>query len=119
MRRGRYPLSSKAVEGPPLSLESVDDVHGGDSFPLCVLSVSHGIPDDVLQEDLQDTAGLLVDEARDSFDTSTTSQTSNGWLGDALDVVTKDLPVTLGTSLPQAFTSFTATGHLSIKALSM
>ena len=102
-----------------MPLESVDDVHGGDSFPLGVLSVSHGIPDDVLQEDLQDTAGLLVDEARDSFDTSTTSQTSNGWLGDALDVVTKDLPVTLGTSLPQAFTSFTATGHLSIRALSM
>ena len=32
----------------------------------------------VLQENLQYTTGLLVDQARDTFDTATTSETANG-----------------------------------------
>ena len=43
-----------------------------------MLSVGNGITDDVLQEDLEDTTGLLVDEARDTLDTATTSETTNG-----------------------------------------
>lgn len=35
----------------------------------------------VLQEDLQDTSGLLVDEARDTLDASTASQTADSGLG--------------------------------------
>ena len=42
-----------------------------------MLSVGDGVTDDVLQEDLQDTAGLFVDEARDTLDTATTSETTN------------------------------------------
>ena len=33
-------------------------------------------------------------------------------LGDALDVITKNLAMTLGASLTQAFTSFSSTAHL-------
>ena len=47
-------------------------------IPLCVLSVCDGVTDDVLQEDLEDTASLLVDEARDTLDTATTSETTDG-----------------------------------------
>ena len=46
--------ASEAVEGPPLPLESVDNVHGSDSLPLGVLGVGHGVTDDVLQEHLQE-----------------------------------------------------------------
>ena len=56
-------LTSESVEGPALALQSVDDVHGGDGLPLGVLCVGDGITDDVLKEHLQDTSGLLVDEA--------------------------------------------------------
>ena len=44
--------ASEAVEGPPLPLESVDDVHGSDSLPLGMLSVGDGVADDILQEHL-------------------------------------------------------------------
>jgi hypothetical protein len=42
-----------------------------------------------LEEDLEDSTGLLVDESRDTLDTSTTGQSPNCRLGDTLDVVTK------------------------------
>jgi hypothetical protein len=34
------------------------------------------------------TSSLFVDETRDTLDTATTSETTNGGLGDSLDVVT-------------------------------
>ncbi len=52
--------SAESVEGTSLALQSVDDIHGGDSFPHGMLCVGDCIPD-YLQEDLQDTAGLLAD----------------------------------------------------------
>ena len=53
---------------------------------------------------LEDSPGLLVDEARDPLDSSTTSQPPDSWLGDALDVVTEDhsVAVSLGSSLPSS-----------------
>ena len=60
--------------------------------------VSDGVTDNVLKEDLQDATSLLVDETRDALDTTTTSKTTNGRLGDALNVVTKNLAVTLCTT---------------------
>ena len=55
-------LASESVEGTSLAFEGIDDIHGGDSLPLGVLSVGDGITDDVLKEDLQNTTGLFVDE---------------------------------------------------------
>ena len=104
-------LTSESVEGAALPLEGVDDVHGGDGLPLGVLSVGDGIPDDVLKEDLEDTTGLLVDESRDTLDSSTASQTPDGRLGDSLDVVTKNFPMALRTSLPKPLASFAASRH--------
>ncbi|MCP4453099.1 MAG: hypothetical protein GY809_16685, partial [Planctomycetes bacterium] len=43
-----------------------------DSLPLGMLGVGDSITDDVLKEDLEDTTGLFVDEARDTLDTTTT-----------------------------------------------
>jgi hypothetical protein len=54
------------------------------------------------EANLEDTACLLIDEAGDTLDASTTSEAADGRLGDALDVVTKDLAVTLGTPLAEA-----------------
>ena len=110
---GRYYciLTSETVEGLSLALEGVDDVHGRDSLTTSMLGVGDGVTDDVLKEDLEHTTGLLVDETRDTLDTTTTSETADGGLGDALDVIAKDLAVTLGASLSETFTSFSATGH--------
>lgn len=54
-------LTTETVQSASLSLECVDNVEGGDSLSLGVLSVCDGISDNTLQERLENTAGLLVD----------------------------------------------------------
>lgn len=117
-------LTTETVQGAALSLQGVDNVQRCDGLALGVLSVGDGITDDALEEGLEDGAGLLVDHyrrawlagchetrlarhgigltGRDTLDTTTTGETSDGGLGDTLDVVTKNLAVTLGTSLSEA-----------------
>ena len=95
-----------------MAFQGIDDIHGGDSLALGVLGVGDGITDDVLKEDLEDTAGLLVDQARDTLDTTTTSQTADGGLGDTLDVITQDLAMALGASLSESLSSLATSRHL-------
>lgn len=45
---------------------------------------------------------------RDTLDTTTTSETTNGRLGYALDVITKNLSVTLRTAFAEAFSTLSA-----------
>ena len=76
-----------------------------------MLGVGDGITDDVLKEDLEDTTGLFVDESRDTLHTTTSGKTTDGRLGDALDVITKDFPVTLGAPLSETLSSFATSRH--------
>lgn len=73
-------LGAEAVEGASLALERVDDVEGRDGLAARVLRVGDGIADDVLEEDLEDAAGLLVDEAADALHAAATSQAADGGL---------------------------------------
>ena len=43
---------------------------------------------------------------RDTLDTATASQTTDGGLGDALDVVAQDLAVALGAALAETLATF-------------
>ena len=104
-------LSAETVEGLSLTLEGVYDIHGDNGLTTSMLGVSDRVTDDVLKEDLEDTTGLFVDETGDTLDTTTTSETADSGLGDTLDVVTKDLAVTLGASLSETFASFSSSGH--------
>ena len=45
---------------------------------------------------------------RDTLDTATASQTTDGRLGDALDVVAQDLAVALGAALAETLATFSA-----------
>ena len=92
-------LTSETVKGSALSLEGIDNIKSSDSLSSGVLSVGHGISDDVLKENLKDTTGLLVDKTRDTLDTTSSCQSSDSRLGDTLDVISQDLSVTLGTTL--------------------
>jgi len=105
--RRRRRLTSESVEGASLTLQRVDDVHGGDGLALGVLRVGDGVTDDVLKEHLEDATSLLVDESRDTLHSSSARQTTDRRLGDALDVVTKYLAMTLRASLAQTLPSFT------------
>jgi len=77
--------STEAVEGSSLSLESVDDIKSSDGLSAGVFGVGDGVPDDVLEEASEDGAGLFVDVAADSLDTTTTGESANSGLGDAHD----------------------------------
>ena len=66
---------------------------------------------------LEDAPGLFVNEAGDTLDPATTSQPPDCWLGDALNVVTKDLPVTLGASLAKTFTTLASARHVVVLLL--
>ena len=105
-------LTSESVQGTSLTFEGIDDIHGGDGLPLGVLGVGDSVTDDVLEEHLEDTTGLLVDESRDTFYTTSSGKTTDGWLGDTLDVITKYLPVTLSATLSKTFSSFTTSRHV-------
>ena len=107
----RY-LTAETIESTALAFQGVHDIHGSDCLSLCVLGVGDGISDDVLKEDLEDTTGLFVDEARDTLDATTACKTADGRLGDALDVITQHFPVPLGTSFSKAFSSFAASRHV-------
>ena len=92
-------LTSEAVKGASLSLEGIDNVHGSNGLAASVLGVGHSVTDDVLQENLEDGAGLLVDEAGDSLNTASAGKSADSGLGDSLDVVSQDLSVSLSTAL--------------------
>ncbi|CAN1167198.1 hypothetical protein LINPERHAP2_LOCUS27095, partial [Linum perenne] len=103
---------TEPVQGPSLPLQCINNVHRSHSLPPSVLSVGNSVPDDVLQEDLENSASLLVDETADSLHTSSASKTADSRLGDSLDVVPQNLPVPLRSSLSETLSSLAAAGHL-------
>jgi len=100
-------LTTETVKSAALALKGVDNVERSDGLALGVLSVGDGITNDTLEEGLEDTASLLVDHGRDTLDTTTTSETTDGRLGDTLNVVAQDLPVAFGTTLSETLATFT------------
>ena len=104
-------LAPKTIEGTTLPFEGIDDIHGGDSLPLGMLGVGDGITDDILKEHFENTTGLLIDETRDTLDTTSASKTADGGLGDTLDVITQDFAMTLSATLSESFSSFSTSRH--------
>ncbi len=51
---------------------------------------------------------------RDTLDASTTRETTDGGLGDALDVVAENLAVTLRSAFAEAFATFSACGGVYV-----
>ena len=105
-------LAAEAVKRLALALKRVHHVHGGHGLAARVLGVRHRVADHVLEENLEHAAGLLVDEARDALHAAAAREAADGRLGDALDVVAKDLAVALRAALAQALASFTASRHV-------
>ena len=104
-------LASESVEGSSLSLESVDDVKSSDGLSSGVFSVGYRVTDDVLQEGLENSSGLLIDESGNSLDTSSSGQSSDGGLSNTLDVVSQYLAVALSSSLSKSLSSFSSSSH--------
>ncbi|CAG5092672.1 Similar to Histone H3 (Urechis caupo) [Cotesia congregata] len=114
----RY-LTSETVESTALTFQCVDYIHGCDSLTFSVLCVSDSVTDDVFKENFEHTTGLFVDQSRDTFDSTTTGQTTNGWLSDTLDVITKNFTMALGSSFSQSFSSLTTASHVDISRIKL
>jgi hypothetical protein len=56
---------------------------------------------------------------RDTLDTTTTSETTDGGLGDTLDVVAQDLAVALGTTLSKTLATLSTCDSMSVKVEEM
>ena len=104
-------LTAEAVQRATLAFQRVDNVHGRHCLALGVLGVGNGIADDILEEDLENAAGLFVDETRDALHTATTSEPANRRLGDALDVVAQHLTVPLCAAFSESLSSFASARH--------
>ena len=75
---------SITVECSSLSLQGINDIHGCDCSSLGVLCVCDRVSNDLLKELLQNTSCLLIDASVDSLDASSSGESSDGWLCDAL-----------------------------------
>lgn len=105
MRNG-VRLTTETVQSASLPLEGIDHIEGGDRLSLGVFGVCDSITDDGLKESLEHPASLFVDHGGDTLDTTSPSETTDSRLGNALDVVSEDLSVTLSTTLAEAFATF-------------
>ena len=101
-------LTSETVQGLALPLKGIDDIHGSHSLTTSVLRVGDRITNNVLKEYLEHSTSLLIDKTRDTLHTTTTSETTNSGLSNTLDIITKDLAMTLSATLSKTFTSFSS-----------
>ncbi len=106
-------LTTETVESASLPLQGINDIHGCDGLSASMLCVSDCISNHILQKHFQYSSGLLVDHSRDTFHAASPGETSDGWLGDTLNVIAQHFSVALGSSnsfaaLAQTFASLTA-----------
>ena len=94
----RY-LTSETVQSAALSLESVHYVKSSDSLAAGMLSIGHSVANHILEEHFQYTSCLLVNETRDTLDTTSSCETADCGLCDALDVISENLAMSLGSAL--------------------
>jgi hypothetical protein len=102
-----------------LSLESIDNIESSDGLSVGVFSVGDCVSDNSLEEESEDFSGVLVDEEGDSLDTSSSSESSDGWLGDTIEDWSSALSgVSLGgnftDSFSDSFSSFSLSGHFIV-----
>ncbi|CAA6663275.1 unnamed protein product [Spirodela intermedia] len=99
-------LTTEAVQSPALPLERVDDIHSGDGLPAGVLRVRNSVADDVLQEDLEHSSGLLVDEPTDALHAAPPRQPTDSGLGDTLDIISQNFRCRFAPPLPSPLPPF-------------
>ena len=106
--------ASESVKGSALSLESIDDVESGDGLSLGVFGVGDGISDNVLEEVSEDNSGLVIDERADSLNSTSSGESSDGWLGDSKDGFLDSLgSMSLGSLFTGDLSEFTSLTSVS------
>ena len=100
-------LGAESIKSSTLTLESVNDIHSSHSFATSVIGVGDSITNNVSEESGEDVSDFLVNVEGDSLDSSTTCQSTDRWLGDALDQGTTGFAgVTLDANFSDSFSAF-------------
>merc|ERR1719474_940801 len=76
-----------------------------------MFGVGHSVTDDILQENIENTPGLLIDKTTDPLDATPSCKSPDCRLGNALDVVPQHLAMSLGSTLAQTLASFASSSH--------
>jgi hypothetical protein len=84
-------LNAKSVQAATLALQSVDHVHRSNGLALAVLCVRNGVANHLVQKVLNDNADFFVNQAGNALHSSSTGQTTNGWIRDTVDVSANNL----------------------------
>ena len=147
----RTKSSTETVERATRAFECVYDIECSDGLALGMFCVGDRVADDlertklvtkamlirvnrtdILEEDLEDTTGLIVDKTGDTLHTATTSETADGGFGDTCaarssqktvdveseqrkhtqDVIAQNLSVTLRAALAEALSALSASRHV-------
>lgn len=87
------------VESAALSLEAVDNIHRNNGLTTRMLGVRDGVPNDRLEEGLEHITSFVVDKAGNTLDAATACQTTDGRLGNTLDVIPQHFAMPLGPAL--------------------
>src|SRR6185436_3247085 len=103
--------TAEAVQGSPLSLQGVDDIHGRHGFALGMLAIGDRIADHVFQKQLQHTSDFFVNQSGNSLHSASARQSANRGLRYALDVISQHFAMTLSASFSQAFATFATSRH--------
>ncbi|WVZ03616.1 hypothetical protein V8G54_024422, partial [Vigna mungo] len=85
--------ASKTIECPSLSLQRIHHVHGRNSLPPSVLGIGHSVANHILQEYLQHSSGLFIDQSTDPLHATSSRQSPYRRFRYALNVVPKNFPV--------------------------
>ena len=86
MKNRRVSIStSETIKSSALSLKSIYNVHSGDCLSSGVLGVCNCISDNLFKEGSEDSSGVVVDEAGDSFNTTSSAESSDCWFSDTID----------------------------------
>ncbi|KAF1894647.1 hypothetical protein Lal_00027024 [Lupinus albus] len=105
-------LTTKTIEGPSLSLESINNIHSSNRLPPSMFSISNCITNHILQEDFENTSRLFINQTTDSFHTSSSRQSPNRRFCDSLNVVAQNLSMPLRATFAQTLSTFSTTRHV-------
>jgi len=64
-------LTTESIKGSSLSLQGINDIKRSDGLTLGVLGVGDRVTDNTFEEALEDGSGLLIDQSRDTLDSTT------------------------------------------------
>lgn len=103
--------ATKSVQCPAISFQSIHDVLRSDGLSASVFSVGNSVSDDLLEEVFQVSAGLFIDQTRNTLASTSTTQSSNSWFRDTLNGILQHLPVTFRCTFTQSFATFATSGH--------